>query len=276
MFFKHLLLLGLLSLNTLANGRVNTIVDAYSMSVSGATATSAGIYSLSGNQGGLAFCHETTIAINYYNRYLLNELATQSLCYIMPVGKATAGLSLLYFGGKALNESCYSLAYGRQLYRWLGAGIKMNYHYLAIEAIDGHTSAITGEIGIQLLPIKGLNVGLHIKNPTKCQYIKLNNEELYSGLKVGISYSEPGLYKVSTQFNSDNFKQSNLIIAGEYWVFKAFIIRGGIKVKRNPSWSFGTGLIHNRFQFDIGFEHHTILGLSGSVSLIFNVKNYDN
>jgi len=276
MFFRHLLLLGLLNIYTLANGRVNTIIDAYSMSVSGATATSLGIYSLSENQAGLAFSRETMIAINYSNRYLLNELATQSLCYIMPVGKATAGLSLLYFGGKALNESCYSLAYGRQLYRWLVAGVKMNYHYLGIEAIDGHTSAITGEIGIQVFPINGLNVGLHIKNPTKSQYITLNNEELYSGLKVGISYSEPGLYIISTQFDSDNFEQSNLILAGEYWVFKAFIIRGGVKVKRNPSWSFGTGFKHNQFQFDIGFEHHTILGLSGSISLIFNVKNHEN
>lgn len=256
-------------------GQVNTYIDAYSLSVSGATATSAGIYSLTENQGGLAFCRQTALAINYSDRYLLSELATQSLGTIMPIGKATAGLSVSYFGSKPLNESCFSLAYGRQLVKWLGAGIKMNYHHLSIEAIDEKASAITGEIGIQAF-IQGLCIGFHIKNPTNSRFVTLNNDELYSGVKAGISYAKTNHFKIASQFNWDNFNERNIAFSGEYWFLKSLSLRAGLKIAEIPSYSFGTGIKHHKFTLDLGFEHHTVLGISAAVSIIFQIRNYES
>jgi hypothetical protein len=246
------------------------------MSLSKATVTSSGIYSLIENQGGLAFCRETTLAINYSNRYLLNDLASQTLGTIMPLGKATAGICVSYFGAKPLNKSCFSLAYGRRLVRWLGAGIRMNYHHLSIEAIDERASAITGEIGIQAFPSEKLCIGIHVNNPTNSRFATLNNDELYSGLKAGISYAETNYFRIASQFNWDNFNERNLAFAGEYWLLKAFAIRGGVKIDKNPSYSFGTGIKYHKFKIDLGFERHTVLGISAAVSIIFQIRNYES
>jgi hypothetical protein len=272
MYCRFFLLLGYIFLYWQVYAQANTNQNAYSLSFSGATVAIPGVYSITENQGGMGYFNQKAIALNYSNRYMLSELAAQSAIYLMPLGKAGAGVIASYFGSKELNESCYSIAYGRQLFSWLGAGIKMNYHNRYIEAVDIRAYAITGEIGVQAFPLEGFCVGVSVMNPAQSHFLTMENDVLYAGLKVGISYTENEYYSICAQFNRDNFIENNLAVAGEYWFLKVFAVRAGLKIRDNPSWSFGSVIKFHKFQLDMGFENHTILGLSAALSIIYTLK----
>jgi hypothetical protein len=272
----NLLIVILCLINLTGYAQAEHNFDAYSMSVSGVTITSAGIYSLNENQGGLAYNRECALAVNYSNRYLLSDISDHSLGLIFPTGKSTAGISIFYYGNTELNQSRYSLALGRKLGSWLSAGILMNYNHLAVRAIGERASTISGNMGIQAYPIKNLCFGMEILNPTKSRFDPHNEDDLYSGFKTGISFTDPEIFWLAVQYNMNNFATSEWCLAGEYLLLKSLTIRGGLKIKENPSWSFGTSIKYKRFHFDFGFENHTVLGLSVAVSLIYSIKPYED
>lgn len=246
------------------------------MSLSGAAVTSTGIYSITENQGGLAFDSECALAINYSNRYLLSELSNRSLDFILPFSKSVTGISFSYFGNKELNQSRYSIVYGCKLTKWLGAGIMMNFNQLSVGSIGERTSAVSGNIGIQAYPMKNLCLGAEVFNPTKSRFFSVEENDLYSGVKLGISFTDKESFKLSSQYNLNNFIEDEWCLAGEYGFCKLIILRGGLKIKRNPSWSFGTAIRYKRFLIDIGFEHHTVLGLSAATTLIYQLKDHED
>jgi hypothetical protein len=57
----------------------------------------------------------------------------------------------------------------------------------------------------------------------------------------------------------------------EYAAGKSFRVRGGFSTENN-SFSFGAGYLIRELRIDMGFASHQNLGISSSVSLIFNLK----
>jgi hypothetical protein len=273
MYFKQPLLLGVLFLCLSAGAQENSSGDAYTFSISGSGAALSNLFSVNNNQAGLAFYRKTAFAINYSNKYFIPELAAQSAIGTLSIGQGTIGASIFHFGAKSLHESKYSLAYGRKLFKWLGAGIEMNYQRFEVEAVSQNGSTISGNIGLQAILKEGLVFGLQLENPTNSRFTNSENYVLYSGLKTGISYSIPASFLITSQLDWDRFQKIAFIAGGEYWLIKNFSVRFGIKLIDNPGFSFGTGIIYRRIAFDFGFERHPVLGLSTSFSIIIQLKS---
>jgi hypothetical protein len=272
MHLKQSLLLSLIIAVLPAYSQINPSTDAYTFSLSGSEAALSNLYSVENNQAGLAFYRKTAVAINYHNRYFIPELAGQSAIVAMAIGKGTAGASIYHFGAKSLNESKFSLAYGRKLFNWLSAGIEMNYHRLEIESVGGNKSAVSGNIGLQVIPLEYLNIGLQLENPTNSGFTNSETSVLHSGLKTGISYSIPSAFLITSQLDWDRFDKIDMVFGGEYWLIKNLSVRFGVRLINNPAFSFGTGILYRRTCIDFGFERHPVLGLSAAVSIIIELK----
>jgi hypothetical protein len=275
MHFRQILLLGIIIIYLPVIGQVSSNNDAYTFSISGSEVALTNLYSVNNNQAGLAFYKKTAIAINYNNRYLIPELSDQSLVTALPIGKSTVGASIFHFGGRLLNESKFSVAYGRQLFKWLAAGIQMNYHTLEVESVNQNGSAISGNLGLQAIPKKGVIIGMQIENPTNSKFTHSQSSDLYTGMKTGISYSVPNSFLITSQLNWNEFEKVTILFGGEYLLIKNLSLRFGMKLPENPTFSFGTGIICHRIAIDFGFEQHPVLGLSAAVSIIIELKNHD-
>jgi hypothetical protein len=270
MHLRQLLLLGLIIGWIAAKGQIIPYTDAYSFSLSGSGAALSNLYSVNNNQAGLAFYRKTAFAINYHNKYFIPELAGQSAIAATTIGKGTAGASICHFGARSLNESKFSLAYGRQLFSWLGAGIEMNYHRLEIEAVGDSRSIVSGNIGLQAIPMEYMIIGVQLENPTNSSYSNSETSVLYSGLKTGISYAVLASFLITSQLDWDSFERIVLVVGGEYWLIKNLSLRFGARLINSPAFSFGTGIVYHQTGIDFGFEQHPVLGLSATVSI--NIK----
>lgn len=247
-------------------------IDARSVGLSGSCISCSDIWSGVNNPAGLGMQSCFEIGINYNNRFLLSELSTRSVITTIPTEFGVISSSYSYYGGKPYNENHLSLAYGKLLCSWLAVGVNFAYHLQSIEAISEKFSAITGQIGIIAIPVKGLRIGLNIKNPTASAYGRLKGEELSSGMQVGISYSEEQSFFLAAQLNYSEFKAFTYSMGAECFLARYFSLRAGLKFPASVSFSFGFGVRFQRFSIDMGFEQHSVLGLSSAFSIDYKIR----
>jgi hypothetical protein len=273
---RYLLIIILITVSVPIYAQGELACNARSLALSGTSVTLHDFWSGLNNQAGLAFQRTKDIGINYYNRFMLSELATQTVIAVLPVGEGAMGASFSFFGCKPYHENHLSLHYGRILTKWLSAGIKLGYHHICVEATDRQASALSGEVGLLAIPVEEINIGLHVTNPTNSKFNTSAHEELVSGIQFGLSYYEKESFLFASQINWDNLNQVNLLMGVEYQIVKEIYIRIGIKLPNNTSYSFGIGTEMKRIKFDVAFEQHPCLGLSSSISLEFQINKHDH
>ncbi len=259
-------------MNTALFAQDASVHNARSIGLAGSDVTCTDLWSGIHNPAGLGLHASYDIGLNYSNRFLMPELGTSSVISAIPVGSGTFSPAYSYFGAKPYNENHIALAYGRLLAKWLSMGIQLAYHRQSVEALDQKSSAITGQVGLLAIPAKCLRIGLHVKNPAGSAYGRLKGEELDSGVQTGISLSEEHNYFLAAQVNWCGFEDFYYSMGAEYFLVKELSIRGGIKFPASTSFSFGLGTNLHNFSLDIGFEQHTILGLSSSFSLAYKIN----
>lgn len=269
--YYYLVFLGLI-LSLKLNGQNLIVNSARSVALSGITVTVTDAWSGINNQAGLAFHPNKAVAINSNNRFMVPELSSQTINASVPAGVGAMAYSFSFFGDRQYHEEHLSFAYGRVLPGWLGAGIGLNYHRSSVEVTDRHTGKVSADIGIIAIPTDGWRIGLQVNNPSRICFKNSLNEDCFSGVRFGISYSEEESFLVGSQIDWDNYKQLNVRMGAECLLMKSLFIRIGIKIPCNTSYSFGTGIQLKRMDIDLGFEQHPCLGLSSSLSWIIKLN----
>jgi hypothetical protein len=251
----------------IASGQFIDFEDAVSAGMAGAGISAGGHYVGAGNPASLVTCRNLAIGIHYYNRFMLIELDEQSLDFIYPAGKGSFAGGIGYFGTKELNRSRFRFSYGHKFSPWLYAGIDLNYHHLFIQSFRENRSAITGNLGIIVMPVSGLLLGCYYININPNGYHFQTLELTATALRWGISYTSNDKNQIAADFCWTNFQALELALGTEIFLTENLVIRGGIRIPAHASYSFGMGILLTRIQFNVGFSHHVILGLSSTFSL---------
>jgi hypothetical protein len=254
------------------DGSVNS---ARSLALSGVNVTLTECWSGLNNQAGLAFQSDKVLGINCNNRFMVSELSTQTVIANIPTAAGTLASSFSYFGGSVYHEDHLSLAFGKELLKWLSAGIGLNYHYFEVDATNRRAEALSGDIGVLLMPLDGFRIGLQVFNLTKSKYNNSDKKHLASGLKLGITYSEENNFLLGSQIDWDDHKQLNVLMGAECLLMKSLFVRFGIKLPYNTSYSFGIGTHLKHMNLDLGFEQHPCLGLSSALSWTLELDKND-
>jgi hypothetical protein len=272
MFFRFSLFISLTGIVIPVFAQDVNLYDARSLSLSGSNITCSDAWSGIDNPAGLGMFSFFNIAYSYNNRYLVPELNTHNIVSSIPTSVGNISPFFSYFGGKLYSESHLIIAYGKMLAKWLSLGINFGYHIQRIEAIYERESAITGQIGIIAIPAKGVRIGININNPNGSAYGRKKSEKLVSGLQTGISLSRDKSYLLALQVNYNEFETLTYSMGAECIIAELFVIRTGIKYPESLCFSFGTGFDFQRFSVEIGFEQHSILGLSTALTLSFKKR----
>ncbi len=227
-----------------------------------------GFWSCFQNQALLAFNSSASFGVNYENRFGISELGTKTAGLIIPAGKASVGAAWSRFGYSDFKRDMAGLACGLKLSEKLAAGVQIDYFSERTSGEYNNIQSVTFETGLIFIPSENIMLGIHLFNPVPntlrkiCQPVSLRvgagielNNALFTGIETEMSSS--GKLTVRTGF--------------EYEAVKNLRLRAGFNTNNN-SFCFGTGYMYDFMIIDLGFTTHERLGITSSVSIIFNLR----
>ena len=228
-----------------------------------------GFWSSFRNQALLASFSSFSSGISYESRFNIGELGTRTAALITPAGRTSLGILYSHFGFSHFRRETCGIACGLKLAENISAGIQIDCFLEKASGEYSNTHSVTFEGGILINPAENITVGIHIFNPvpnslrrtflpstiTAGAGIKLNNE-VFAGFETEMSTEKRML--IRTGF--------------EYEVAGNLLLRGGF-CSENSSFTFGLGYHFRSISLDMGFATHERLGITTSVSMIFNIKD---
>lgn len=242
--------------------------DAISTGLSGSDAAYTGTSLFCQNPALFAQARQSHFGFSYYNPYLLPELSTTSMAAVFRTEGGSIGTCLGYFGSSLYNESKLSLGYGHQLFKKLDAGIKLNYQHRRVEVLNTFSSIISGELGLTTRLSDELSLGLMYSNVSNTG--NSVESELPVLIKLGIAYSQKKDYFCTLQLTLIDYSEITASVAFEYWLKNIFVLRSGVAIENDVSYSFGCGIAVMDLNLNLGFRQHACLGLSSGITVIYH------
>jgi len=226
----------------------------------------SGSWSVFGNQAGLSGINHPEFGGAYQNRFLVDELSSRSVFFVLPVQSSVFAVSMLQFGRMPFRQEKFGLSYARSLSHHFSFGVQFNYYRLFFSE-DNRTVGSSGlEIGAQYLHSNRLVFGIHILNPYKTG-IKMLSENFYypSRINFGTLYHLSDSFSLMSELESE-FDQHFVLKTGfEYVILEKLFLRTGISGKPYQL-SAGIGFRINKLTLDVATSYHQVLGNSPSAS----------
>ncbi len=219
------------------------------------------------NQALLAFNNSFSAGINYENKFNISELGTRTAGIIIPAGNSSLGILYSDFGYNYFRRETAGLSCGISLSDKIAAGLQIDYFSEITSSEYNRRHSLTCEAGLLLLPSDNLNLGIHIFNPVPNS---LRKSFLPTALSAGAGIKLSKVLFAGAEAEISSGKTLIIRTGFEYEVFNKLWLRGGFCTD-NTSFSFGLGYMLRSFQLDLGFATHEKLGVTSSVSIVFNI-----
>ncbi len=220
------------------------------------------------NQASLSLCRKTAFGINYENRYGLPELATCTAGIAITAGRASLGTVYSHFGYRDFRRQMAGLACGLPLGEKISGGIQIDLYSEKTFGEYAGFQSLTFEAGLLFRPDEKTTIGVHVFNPVPGS---LRKREMISTIRAGAGISlYPGLFAgAETELTSTGLLDVRTGL--DYNPVRDLWLRAGFRTQHS-SFSLGLGYRFGKVQMDIAFSTHDQLGVTSSVSLIFNLK----
>jgi hypothetical protein len=227
------------------------------------------LWSSFNNQAGLAFNKTFLFGFNYENRYAIKELGIRSAGLIIPAGRTSLGAVYSNFGYSDFRREMIGLACGMNLSGQLTGGIQIEYFSERTSGEYDNNQMLTCEAGIILTSFENVKIGLHLFNPVPNSVRK---SDLPSELKAGVGMNLGSTLFAIIETKMRTGEKLAIRTGFEYEAAKKFMVRGGFSTEYN-SFCFGIGYLAGPAQIDFGFATHERLGITSSISIIFEIKS---
>ncbi|MCK9399917.1 MAG: hypothetical protein M0Q51_07995 [Bacteroidales bacterium] len=248
-----------------------TAAGARSASLAGVSAGLEDAWAVANNPAGLARYNHISLATNAEQRYLMKELGYYAIAASIPAGKGCLGIFTIFSGYQAFIDQKVSLGYGRQFGEHVLTGISLVYVFQKAGGEAPPLHQVSYELGTIIVLSKKVNLAFATFNPFQLYYKSKDNATLPAILKLGMSFQySPALF-IHAECEKDLDLSPCLKIGMEYIFRDIFFIRGGIRIFP-ASYSFGTGLRHNRLLFEFSSAYHQYLGFTPQISLQYDIK----
>jgi len=220
------------------------------------------------NGANLAFQKKISAGISYQRKFELAALSSRIAAVNYPNKFGALNGLVIQSGLEKSSVSRYGLGYSRSFGQKVAAGVQFNYLVHQIEGAE-LADAFYASAGVVIQPSPSIHLAAFVQNPEQGSIRHYETDYYLPSLFcIGVQWSAdphvlilvelekeqgyPPLYKSGIQFN---FKDH---------VF----VRTGISAKP-VNFSFGGGFHYKLLVVDVGFVHHTILGLTSSFGLSF-------
>jgi len=220
----------------------------------------------------LALRSGNELRIDYYNRYLLKELATVSggLCYSNPV--LPLGLHIASFGYDAYRESMFRFSVGKQLHTNLALGISVQYALLQSELFETSASRLSTDLGVGLRVVDNWLITASVINFPS---ITISSENIDSeriaawAAEVGVNWNITNNLLITGGVARNSEIDLGASIGMEYQPFDDFQLRAGLRsAPFRPS--LGIGYRFSMVTAEVVMVYHPVLGISTGLGLSYS------
>ena len=244
-------------------GSVYTKLTAYSHQFNDA-------FSFGANQGALAGIKKFSLGVFSEKRFLLQELSTYSMAFVLPTTSGNFGVKGDYNGGQLYNEASAGLAYARSLGNKIDVGVQFNYFSMKASTY-GSASTINFDAGAVFHLTSQINAGLHAYNPVGMKLGKDGEEKLPSVYSAGIGYDASPKFFIGAEAEKIE-DQSLTVNAGLHYVIAdKLIARGGIS-SATSVYYLGFGVQLKNLRLDATATFHPYLGVTPGLLLLYSTK----
>ncbi len=251
-------------------------IGARSAGMANASVTLTDIWAVHHNQAALVGLEQAGVAAYYENRFLLSNLNLQGATAVLPTPKAGVfGLTYARFGNNLYNQSRYSLAYGKRLWKFLSVGLQLSYLNTHIEENYGDRHSFIAEIGLLSQVTPKFRIGFHAFNLTRTKLADAYSERVPMNFRLGAQYDFSEKVKVAIEAEKDLELPAVFKAGIEYYPAKIFAIRVGVGTQPFHA-DFGLGLKLKNLHFDIAGSVHPVLGFSPKASLAYRFSVFKN
>lgn len=221
------------------------------------------------NQAGLSFNKFPAIGFSYENRFGIKELGTRAIALSLPAGKVSLGALYSYFGYSDFRRQMTGIACGMPLSGDLRAGVMIDYFSEKTYGEYNRNQMITCEAGVIITASENIMVGIHIFNPVPNS---IRRSDMPTELRAGASVNLGKGLIAGVETGMCSGHNISVSTGFEYEAAKNLMIRGGFSTTYN-SFSFGIGYHTSPAIIDFAFSTHERLGISTTVSLIFELNS---
>lgn len=245
-------------------------MGARSAGMAGVGLTLNDVYAVYNNPGAFGALEETSVGLNYENRFLLKEISTQALAFgYHSKNNGNFGLQFQQYGFSLYRELQGGLTYGRELFRDFYGGFSLNFHSIQLGENYGSRNSASGSLGIYYEASKTLHFGVRVQNISRTKLADLEDERLPTRFGLGLTYYFSEILLWSLEAEKTIIHPVNVKSALEVHLHEVLYLRLGVNSYPFQS-SFGFGIKLNKFQFDMATMWHNTLGISPSAGLKYS------
>lgn len=221
------------------------------------------------NQAALAFNKTCSFGFNYNNRFNISELSTRSAGINIPAGRVSLGAQYSHFGYSDFSRQSIGVACGMPLSDIIAGGVQIGWYYERSEGEYNSNQTIVPEAGIIVTASENVKIGVHVFNPVPNS---LRKSDIPTRLRTGACVSLSREFSAGVETEMSTGDNPILRTGFEYAAAKKLLVRGGFSTE-SSSFSFGVGYRAGPATIDFAFSTHERLGLTSSVSVVFEMKS---
>ena len=237
-----------------------------------ANLTLTDLWSVRGNQAGLAGLEHPVAGAYYQQHWLSGDLAMQGLAVALPVGKGCFAVNGSSFGKANLfSEQQFGLAYAMKLSETFRVGVQLDYMNIRFGESYGSSNAITAEAGIQAKLSSHMWIGAHLYNPTQAKIGGPYNEKTPTTFGAGLGYTFNDQVLMCVQADKDIDRDAQYRVGIEYRPVKALFVRTGMSTGPVQA-HFGVGVRVKTFEIDLAVAARSQLGITPMFNLNYRFE----
>lgn len=251
--------------------QVNDCANARYIALSGAVVAVPGVHVFAGNPATLPSGNASFTAA-VLNPYLVKNLVISSVRWDIPFQKSAISSGVNYISFRTYHQLMGLLGYGMQLGANSSAGVCFSIRRQGMGISDAGTYSLSGKLGWLMQVKPGFTVGASASRMEMNIHRNSDSGRFDHEASMGISWKNSRVL-VATEFRYHNKDGLQAAFACELSATGGVRILGGTRFGRRSSYSFGTGYTFSKVNITIAMDCHTILGLSGAVSIRYFLRN---
>lgn len=220
----------------------------------------------------LTVIQNTSVSINYENRFELKELSTKSVSIAFPTKLVDLGLAMSHFGYSQYNEMQAGLGLARSFSSKFSMGVQFNYYSVYLSPTVGSKGTLVAQVGLLSEVLPRFFVGFHAFNPAQTNIkVGITEKRIPSVFSLGSSYYFTDKLIWVAQLDKEVDYDLQWRTGFEYELIKELSVRmGGYGSPFVPS--LGVAVQLKKLQLDVNVERHPVLGINSICELGYSFK----